>query len=80
MINCMNGALPALCSLSERLYAARRKMLGHVLRYDEDTPALLALKFCLFTEESGSGFKGRGGVPRMNLLNVLEMTQKDIKL
>ena len=48
--------------------------------YDEDTPALLALKFCLFTEESGSGFKGRGGVPRMNLLNVLEMTQKDIKL
>ena len=44
-------------------------MLSHVLGYDKDTPALLALKFCLFTEERGSGFKGRRRAPRMNLSN-----------
>ena len=44
-------------------------MLSHVLGYDKDTPALLALKFCLFTEERGSGFKGRRRAPCMNLLN-----------
>ena len=55
-------------SLSERVCAARWKMqcmLGHVLRYDDDTPALLALKFCIFTEGCGSGFKGRRGAPRI---------------
>ena len=34
------------------------------------TPALLALKLCLFTEKSGCGFKGRRRAPRMNLFNV----------
>ena len=65
MISCMNGG--STRSLSERVYSARWKMLGHVLRYDEDNPALLALKFCIFTEERSSGFKGRRGAPRMNL-------------
>ena len=68
MISCMNGG--STRSLSERVYSARWKMLGHVLRYDEDNPALLALKFCIFTEERSSGFKGRRGAPRMNLLNI----------
>ena len=67
-------------SLSERVYAARRKMLGHVLRYDDDTPAFLALKFCIFTEGSGSGFKGRRGAPRMNLLNVFRNDLKRRKI
>ena len=67
-------------SLSERVYAARWKMLGHVLRYDDDTPAFLALKFCIFTEGSGSGFKGRRGAPRMNLLNVIRNDLKRRKI
>ena len=73
-------AASALRSLSERVYAARWKMLGHILCYDEDTPALLALKFCIFTEESGSGFIGRRGTPRMNLLNVFRNDLKRCKI
>ena len=51
-----------------------------VLRYDDDTPAFLALKFCIFTEGSGSGFKGRRGAPRMNLLNVFRNDLKRRKI
>ena len=51
-----------------------------LLSYDDDTPALLALKFCIFTEGSGSGFKGRRGAPRMNLLNVFRNDLKRRKI
>ena len=56
--------------LSERVDAARWKMLGHVLRYEHDAPAYLALKFCIFAEENRDLFKGRFGALCMNLLNV----------
>ena len=62
MINCMNSAPPAA--------SARDFKSSHMENagsYDEEIRALLALKLCIFTEESGSGFKGRRGVPGMNL-------------
>jgi len=62
--------------LSLRVYAARWKMLGHVLRFEDDTPAYLALKFCLYTEENKTLYKGRKGAPCMNLLNTF---RKDLK-
>ena len=48
-------------------------MLGHMLRYDEDTPVLLALKFCLFVAVGS-----KEGESRINLLNVFEI-ELDVK-
>ena len=63
MINCMNGG-PTTASARDFMQPDGKCW---VMRYNEDTPAMLALKCCLFTEESGSGFKGRRGVPQINL-------------
>ena len=35
-----------------------------------DTPAYLAIQFCIFTEENKTLYKGRRGAPCMNLLNT----------
>ena len=40
----------------------------HVLRFEDDTPAYLAIKFCIFTEENKA--------PCMNLLNTF---RKDLE-
>ena len=50
-------------------------MLGHILRYDDDAPAYLALKFCINVEENKI-YDGRLGAPCMNLFN---MYRKDLK-
>ena len=50
--------------------------LGHVLRFEDDTPAYLAIKFCIFTEENKALYKGRRGAPCMNLLNTF---RKDLE-
>ena len=62
--------------LSLRVYGARWRMLGHVLRFEDDTPAYLAIKFCIFTEENKTLYKGRRGAPCMNLLNTF---RKDLE-
>ena len=32
---------------------------GHVLRFKDDNPAYLAIKFCIFTEDNKTLYKGR---------------------
>ena len=67
--------------LSLRVYGARLRMLGHVLRFEDDTPAYLAIKFCIFTEENKTLYKGRQGAPCMNLLNTFRKDlEKNVKL
>ena len=80
MRSCMNGAPPVASARGFTQPDGRCWELGHVLRYDDDTPAFLALKFCVFTEGSGSGFKGRRGAPRLNLLNVFRNDLKRRKI
>jgi len=53
--------------LSERVSKARWRLLGHILRSAEDTPAALAFKFAVTTE-----CKGRRGRPRKNLFTTIE--------
>ena len=66
--------------LTERVHSSRWKMLGHILRYEDDAPALLALKFSVFAEENKHLFKGRLGAPCMNLLNVFRIDLKKRKI
>ena len=54
--------------LSERVEEMRWKMMGHVLRSDDNTPAMLSLKFVL---NSSGEFKGRVGRPNTNLYKML---------
>ena len=55
--------------LTERIAEARWKMLGHVLRSGECTPAYLSFRFaCL---NSRDAYKGRRGAHRTNLLDIV---------
>ena len=76
MRSCMNSAPPAA---SARGFTQSDGRCWDMY-YDDDTPAFLALKFCIFTEGSASGFKGRRGAPRMNLLNVFRNDLKRRKI
>jgi hypothetical protein len=70
-----NENLYKLCStkpLSERVKVARWKMLGHILRSPENSPAALALSFAV---DGSSELKGRRGRHQTNLLDVI---RKDI--
>ena len=65
-----NKALYKRCSvtpLSERVEEMRWKMMGHVLRSEDNTPAMLSLKFVL---NSSGKFKGRVGRPNTNLYQI----------
>ena len=73
-----NKALYKRCGtkpLSSRVVTSRMKMLGHVLRSPENSPAHTALCFADNTVNSGN-IKGRVVRPSLNLLNVLK---KDIE-
>ena len=66
-----NKALYKRCStipLSERAAHARWKMLGHILRSSNNSPAQLAL---LFAVDSRSNMKGRVGRHQTNLFNII---------
>ena len=66
-----NKALYEVCGLkplSERVTYSRWKMLGHVLRMDDDNPAQLALYFAV---ESSNHMTGRIGRHQTNLLNII---------
>ena len=54
--------------LSDRVASSRWRMLGHILRSSELTPASLALFFAV---DGSHDLKGRLGRPRCNLLNTL---------
>ena len=54
--------------LSERVDEMRWKMMGHVLRSDDNTPAMLSLKFAL---NSNNELKGRLGRPNTNLFSMI---------
>ena len=60
--------------LSQRAALSRWKMLGHVLRSPENSPAQSALCFAV---DSMNSLPGRVGRHRVNLLQVLK---KDLKM
>ena len=55
--------------LSDRVSKYRWRMLGHVLRSDENTAAHQALSFAVETDDGY--YKGRVGRPRCNLFTLL---------
>ena len=55
--------------LSERISLSRWRMLGHILRSPENSPASLALSFAV---EGSCGYKSRRGRHQTNLFNVLK--------
>ena len=72
-----NATLYKRCNttpLSERAALSRWKMLGHVLRSPENSPAQSALCFAV---DAMNTMPGRVGRHRVNLLQVLN---KDLKL
>ena len=70
-----NEKLYELCSttpLSERVKSSRWKMLGHILRSPEDTPAALSLNYAVV---GSNHLNGRSGRHKINLLSLI---RKDI--
>ena len=66
-----NEKLYKVCStrpLSDRVKEARWKMLGHILRSPEDTPAALALSYAVGRVDH---LKGRRGRHKINLLSLI---------
>jgi len=63
--------------LSDRVPKARWKLLGHILRSADDSPAALALKFAVTTN-----CKGRVGAHRKNLFKIIvnDLTRRGLKL
>ena len=67
-----NKALYARCKTiqpSERIAESRWKLLGHICRCDENTPACNALYFAV---ESAQKYKVRRGRPRITLLSTIK--------
>ena len=65
--------------LSERVTRARWRMLGHILRSDNNSPAQLALHFAV---ESQSTMRGRVGRHQSNLFKTIltDLSYRDIRL
>ena len=71
-----NNSLYKRCEvkpITDRVHEARWKMLGHILRSGENTPAFLAFKFAYL---GCKNYKGRLGRPRTNLFDLIV---KDLK-
>ena len=56
--------------VTERVRKARWKLLGHILRSDDNTPAALALQFAVSSTKHLK-LKGRRGRPRTNLFTTI---------
>ena len=52
----------------ERVRKARRTLLGHILRMDDNSPASLALRYAVSTSTT---MRGRRGRPRCNLFSTI---------
>ena len=63
--------------LSERIADMRRKMFGHILRSDDNTPANVSLSFAI---NMNNNKKGRLGFPRHSLLSLLMKDLEDRNL
>ena len=65
--------------LSERVARARWRMLGHILRSDNNSPAQLALHFAV---ESQSLMRGRVGRHQSNLLKTIlnDLSDRNFRL
>ena len=77
-----NSTLYKRCSvakLSDRVSEYRWRMLGHILRSDENTAAQLAL---IFAVEADKSLIGRIGRPRSNLLTLKknDLNQRNLKM
>jgi hypothetical protein len=72
-----NKNLYARCQttpLSERIILSRWRMLGHILRSPENSPASLALSFAV---EGSCEYKSRRGRHQTNLFNVIKTDLSD---
>ena len=77
-----NNTLYKRCSvakLSDRVSEYRWRMLGHILRSDENTAAQLALTFAV---EADKSLIGRIGRPRSNLFTLIknDLNQRNLKM
>jgi hypothetical protein len=77
-----NKALYARCKvtpLSTRVMWYRWRMLGHVLRGAEDSPAYVSM---LFAINADNNMKGRLGRPSLNLLDIIrkDLVRKNINI
>ena len=65
--------------LSERIAQSRWRMLGHILRSTENTPAYNALEFSVYSAQK---FKTRKGRPRITLLSTIkqDLQKRDLHL
>ena len=75
----VNDKLYEICNtkcLSERVRLARWKMLGHILRSPDNTPAALSLVHAI----KGSVAKKRRGSHKANLLKVLRDDMKSMPI
>ena len=63
--------------VTERVRKARWKLLGHILRSDDNTPAALALQFAISSSEQ---LRGRCGRPRCNLFTAIVNDLKENSL
>ena len=60
--------------ITERVRKSRWKLLGHILRMEDNCPPVLALRFALTADGL---YKGRRGRPRCNLLNTIQADLKE---
>ena len=58
----------------ERVRKARWTLLGHILRMDDNCPAVLALRFAV---DTASSLRGRRGRPRTNLFSFIQADLKE---
>ena len=65
--------------ITERVRKARWTLFGHILRMDDNCPAILALRYAV---SSSDLFKGRRGRPQTNLFSILvnDLKEHDICL
>ena len=55
--------------VSERVRKARCALLGHILRMDDNCPAVISIRFAI---TSADIYRGRRGRPRTNLLSTIQ--------
>ena len=63
--------------ITERVRKARWTLLGHILRMDDNCPAVLLLRFAV---ESTNNLRGRRGRPRTNLYSFIQADLKQHNL
>ena len=60
--------------ITKRVQRSRWKLLGHVLRMDDNAPPILSMRFAI---DGAEQYKGRLGRPRTNLLGTIRDDLKE---